>query len=132
MKPKSWMHTVVMSAVVLAAAAGGAWVHALADSPKRPSFRRVESITLDPSDCKLSWTVSRGEVQNGEFAPKGKREDYEISFHHAEMRHDGVTLQFSEEEAVRVHQVILAITRYTADSVDWFEQQEKPVQRAAR
>ena len=132
MKTNLWKHVAIV-ATLAAATLGAAWIRAFADSPKRPSLRRVESITIDPAECKLSWTVSRGEVRDGGYAPKnGALETYEISFHQAEMTHDGVTFKFSEEEAVRVHGVMLAISRYTAESVDWFDQQKKPVERAAR
>lgn len=132
MKPKSWKHLALVLILAAAGVGGGALIRVFAASPKQQSRRRVEAITIDPRDCKLRWTVSRGEVKDGEYVPKGKVETYEIALHQAEMTHDGVTYQFSEQEAAAVHDLILAIGRYTAESVDWFEQQQKPVERAAR
>ncbi len=92
----------------------------------QPPHKRVESMRIDPAACKLNWTVALGELREGRFTPSGKTEVYEISFHEAEMTHQGVTYKFSAEEATRVHQVMLAIHRYAAESVEWFEQQQKP------
>ena len=122
----------MLVALALSVVLGGELIRASAQAPKKPSFRRIESITIDPQQCKLRWTVSRGEARDGEYAPNGQTETYEIAFHRAEMTHDGVTHKFSAEEAVRVHQVLQAISQYAAESVDWFEQQQGPVERAAR
>lgn len=131
MRLQSWKRSMMIVALSATVVTGGALIRAFADAPKEPAFRRVESITIDPLHCKLRWTISRGEVHDGKYAPKGKIENYEIAFHQAEMMHNGTTHKFSLEEAVRVHQVMLEIGRYTAESVDWFEKQEAPVMRAS-
>ena len=132
MRPTPWKHLAIILILAAAAVIGGARIRASAEAAHPSPYRRIEAITLDPATCKLSWTVSRGEVKNGEYTAKGKPETYEITFHSAEMTHDGVTHKFSEEEAVSVHQVMVMISRYTAESVDWFEKQDKPLERAAR
>jgi len=94
--------------------------------------RRVESITWDPVGCKLRWTASRGDIEEGKYAPKDlAAEQYEIDFHRAEMTYRGETHKFSEEEAERVHQGINGLTVYAAESVQWFEQQKGHQQKAA-
>ncbi len=130
----SWKRTAAVLSLSVAVVAGGALIRVFADSPKDqpPPYRRVESMTIDPQHCKLRWTVTRGELKNGAYAAKGKPESYEIEFHKAEMTHEGVTQKFSPEEAVRVHEVMQAISHYAAESVEWFENQQSPVQRAAR
>ncbi len=133
MIPTSCKRAALVVSLLAAVIAGGALIHVFADSPKQQApFRRVESITIDPQQCVLRWTVTRGELQNGEYAAKGKPETYEIEFHKAEMTHDGATHKFSPQEAVRVHEVMQAISKYAAESVEWFETQQAPVQRAGR
>ena len=132
MRAKPWKHLAIILVLAGAAVIGGARIRASAESAHPSPYRRIETITLDPGTCKLSWTVTRGEVKNGEFVSKGSPETYEIAFHSAEMTHNGVTRKFSEEEAVSVHQVMVMISRYAAESVDWFEQQDKPLERASR
>src|SRR5713226_4162811 len=104
MKTKSWKHLALVLVLAVAGIGSGALIRVFAESPKQAPYRRVESITIDPRDCKLRWTVSRGEVKDGEYSPKGKADTYEISLHQAEMSHDGVTYKFSEREAVTVHE----------------------------
>ena len=123
MRSRLWKRAALLAVLAVCGAA---------DSPKPASLRRVEMITLDPADCKLRWTVSRGEMRDGKFVASGKSDAYEIAFHEAEMTHSGVTRKFSEEEAANVHKVMQAVSRYTAESVDWFEQQQGPEERAAR
>src|SRR5712692_1903158 len=134
MIPNLWKRAVLILSLSAAVVTGGALIRVFADSPKQqpPPYRRVESITIDPQHCTLRWTVTRGELQNGAYEAKGKTESYEIEFHKAEMTHEGVTRKFSPEEAVRVHEVMQAISHYAAESVEWFENQQGPVQRAAR
>src|SRR2546425_8659252 len=125
MKPKTWKHFVI-TLFILGLGIGAAAVvvrRVFAEERQHARFRRVENITLDPSDCSLRWVVNNGVIRDGKFVPKGPAENYQIDFHMAQMTHDGATRKFSEQEAVRVHQVVVAISHYAAESVEWFEQQ---------
>jgi hypothetical protein len=132
MRFKSWKRGLVIT-VLAAGIVSGVWMRASAGtSSKQHEMRRVEKIHLDPSQCILTWTVSRGEMRDGQYVPKGKGDTYQIAFHKAEMTHNGVTYKFSEQEAVSVHKVMLLVSRYAAESVDWFEQRQAPVEKAER
>jgi len=93
--------------------------------------RRVETIAIDPSDCKLRWTASRGEMRSGQFVQRGALEEYEIDFHAAEMKRGKIMHRFSEQEAANVHPVMQAVIRYAAESVEWFDQKNAAADRAA-
>jgi hypothetical protein len=111
---------------------GGALVTLFAQSAQKFNCRRVENITIVPETCTLHWTVSSGEEKDGQYTPAGKVENYEISLHKAQMTHDGVTVKFSPEEALAVHSVLMALNKYTVDSVTWFEDQVGPPQKAGQ
>jgi len=132
MRSKSWKRWATV--LILGAAGVFSGIRSGMSAEARPAgpVRRVETITLDPSDCKLRWVVSLGEMKDGKFEATGAKENYEIDFHNAEMKRGGVTHKFSDVEAVSVHKVIVAISRYTAESVAWFEDQKKDNLRAAR
>jgi hypothetical protein len=102
------------SAVILIAAGT-----ALAEKSEREA-RRLESITWNPIDHKLTWTVNTGAMNQGKFEG-GKKLTYEIKMDQALMTFDGEDRRFSKTEAVSVHRLMDLVAKYAAESTLWWE-----------
>lgn len=107
--------TLIAAAAVLALTAGTA----LAQKSERES-RRLESITWNPVDHKLTWTVSLGASNQGKFEG-AKKFTYEIKMDQAMMTVDGEDRRFSKTEAVSVHRLMDLVAKYAAESTLWWE-----------
>lgn len=82
--------------------------------------RRLESITWNPVDHKLTWTVNSGELHDGKFEG-GKKFTYEIKMDQALMSVEGEDRRFSRTEAVSVHRLMDLVAKYAAESTLWWE-----------
>lgn len=94
--------------------------------------RRLKSVTWNPVDHKLTWTVTDGKLKGGEFLA-GEDTTYEIDMDEATMTFNGEDRGFSKNEAVRVHALMDLITKYAAESTVWWEQgQGVPIPKGAK
>jgi hypothetical protein len=91
----------------------------LAQKPERDA-RRLESITWNPIDHKLTWTVSTGALNDGKFEG-AKKLTYEIRMDQALMSVEGEDRRFSKNEAVSVHRLMDLVAKYAAESTLWWE-----------
>jgi hypothetical protein len=82
--------------------------------------RRLESITWNPVEHKLTWTVSKGAVNGGKFEGTEKL-SYEIDMDAATMSASGEGRRFSENEAASVHSLMDLVAKYAAESTLWWE-----------
>jgi hypothetical protein len=83
--------------------------------------RRLESVTWNPAEHKLTWTVSTGKSStDGKFQPKDTFQ-YEIDMDAAVMSTSGEDRRFSKEEAVRVHALMDMVAKYAAESTIWWD-----------
>lgn len=84
--------------------------------------RRLESITWNPVDHKLTWVVSDG-AMNGQGKFEGtKKLTYEIDMDEATMNANGEDRRFAKAEAVSVHKLMDLVSKYAAESTVWWEQ----------
>lgn len=86
---------------------------ALATAQEKKSARRLEAVTWNPADHKLSWTVTNGK--------EGVKTTFEIDMDEATMSLNGEDRRFSRDEAVRVHALMNVVARYAAESTVWWE-----------
>jgi len=93
--------------------------------------RRLESITWNPIDHKLTWVVSDGSL-NGKGKFEGaKKFTYEIDMDQATMNTEGEDRRFSKQEAVSVHRLMDLVAKYAAESTVWWENgQGEPVDKS--
>ena len=92
---------------------------AFADSAK--TALRLEAVTWNPVDHKLTWTVAKGNVDsNGKFQSTEKA-SYEINMDAATMRVAGKDRRFDRAEAVSVHALMDLVAKYAAESTVWWE-----------
>jgi hypothetical protein len=82
--------------------------------------RRLESITWNPIDHKLTWTVSAGSLHDGKFEGS-KQFTYEIKMDQALMSVQGEDRRFSKTEAVSVHRLMDLVAKYAAESTLWWD-----------
>jgi hypothetical protein len=92
---------------------------ALAQKTEREA-RRLESITWNPLEHRLTWTVNAGSMSQGKFEG-GKKLTYEIKMDEAMMTFDGEDRRFSKTEAVSVHRLMDLVAKYAAESTLWWE-----------
>jgi hypothetical protein len=84
------------------------------------SARRLETITWNPVDHKLTWTVTKGTLDSGKFQSKEKT-TYEINMDSATMTLNGEGRRFSKREAVSVHALMDLVAKYAAESTMWWD-----------
>lgn len=107
-----------------------------------PRIHRMESITIDPQTCTITWVVTSGELQDDKYTPApGSEKTYKMDLHKAEMSIEGNVLKFSPEEAGGVHQNVREFIKYLASSTVWADERSKelkekqalqPKQRASK
>jgi hypothetical protein len=102
----------------------------IAEGQQDKTARRVESVTWNPVEHKLTWTISEGVMNGGgKFEPK-ENATYEIKMDTALMSVQGEARRFSKAEAVSVHRLMDVISRYAAESTVWWEAgQGEPVDK---
>lgn len=83
--------------------------------------RRVESITWNPVDHKLVWTVSKGTVNSMGKFQASDQSTYEIDMDAALMTLSGEDRRFSKSEAVSVHALMDVVAKYAAESTVWWD-----------
>ncbi len=87
-------------------------------SDKKP--RRLESVTWNSVDHKLTWTISSGEKSSGQYKATSS-ESYEIQMDQAIMSFKGENRRFSDEEAASVHALMDLIAKYAVESTVWWD-----------
>lgn len=87
---------------------------------REKTARRLESVTWNPSEHKLTWTVSKGVLESGKFVGKD-RTIYEIDMASAIMVLQGEERKFSKREAVSVHALMDLVAKYAAESTMWWD-----------
>jgi hypothetical protein len=103
---------------VVAWLAAGAVVNGAED--KTP--RRLESITWNPSDHKLTWVISSGTKDSaGKYKPV-KSQNYNIDMSAATMTLNGEGRRFSRDEAKSVQVLMDLVSKYAVESTVWWDQ----------
>lgn len=85
--------------------------------------KRLESVTWDLTNHKLTWVVQRGTERNGEFVPS-QSDRYEITPDDAVMSFANEKRGFTQEEAASLHKLLDTLSLYCAESVIWWNQGE--------
>lgn len=83
--------------------------------------KRLESVTWDLTNHKLTWVVQRGVERNGEFVPQ-RSDRYEITPDDAVMSFADEKRGFTQEEAASLHKLLDTLSLYCAESVVWWDQ----------
>jgi hypothetical protein len=91
----------------------------LALAQERPA-RRLDSVTWNPRTHTLTWSVSEGKLQDGNFV-EAKKHDYRINMDRATMSAQGEDRRFSKDEAVSVHALMDLVSKYAAESTLWWD-----------
>lgn len=95
---------------------------------QEPKSRRLESVTWNPSEHKLSWIVSLGTRDGSGRFTAVKKETYNINMAEATMMFNGDTRRFSQQEAKNVHMLMDLVAKYAIESTVWWDQgQGEPV-----
>jgi hypothetical protein len=89
-----------------------------ADAPKA---RRLEAITWNPVDHKLTWVISVGEKGEGQSFKATSTETYNIEMDKAVMAVKGEARGFSEDEAATVHKLMDIVSKYAVESTVWWD-----------
>lgn len=85
--------------------------------------KRLESVTWDLTNHKLTWVVQRGTENNGQFVVK-QSDRYEITPDDAVMAFANEKRGFTKEEAASLHRLLDTLSLYCAESVIWWNQGE--------
>ena len=83
--------------------------------------KRLETVTWNPRDHKLTWTVSDGTMDGEGGFKSNNTTTYEIKMDAATMWLKDEGRKFSKEEALRVHALMNLISKYAAESTVWWE-----------
>jgi len=84
--------------------------------------RRLESITWNPSDHKLTWVISSGAKDSaGKYKPV-KSQIYAIDMSAATMTLNGEGRRFSRDEAKNVQVLMDLVSKYAVESTVWWDQ----------
>ena len=103
---------------VVALLAAGAVVNGAEDRTPR----RLESITWNPSDHKLTWVISSGTKDSaGKYKPV-KSQTYNIDMSAATMTLNGEGRRFSRDEAKNVQVLMDLVSKYAVESTVWWDQ----------
>lgn len=101
----------------------------LAAEDGRPA-RRLETVTWNPGEHKLTWVVVDGSVADKGKFQGSKKTTYSIRMDEAMMSLEGEDRRFSKSEAVSVHRLMDMVSKYAAESTVWWEAGEgEPVQK---
>ncbi|HET8547233.1 MAG TPA: hypothetical protein VFL57_04480 [Bryobacteraceae bacterium] len=83
----------------------------------------LESITWNPTQHRLTWTVAKGTLDgDGKFQPSNPGVTYEIDMDAAVMTLNGEGRRFSRAEAIRMRPLMDILARYAAESTVWWDQ----------
>lgn len=95
---------------------------------QEPKARRLESVTWNPAEHKLTWVVSHGTRDAAGKFTSSKQETYNINMAEATMMFNGDTRRFSPQEAKNVHMLMDLVAKYAIESTVWWDQgQGEPV-----
>ena len=83
--------------------------------------RRLETVTWNPVEHKLTWVVASGDNEaDGKFKSKGSK-SYSIDLDKATMSFNGENRGFSKNEAANVHALMDLIAKYAVESTVWWD-----------
>lgn len=85
--------------------------------------KRLQSVTWDLTNHKLTWIVQRGTERNGQFVAT-RSDRYEITPDEAVMSFANEKRGFTQEEAASLHRLLDTLSLYCAESVIWWDQGE--------
>ncbi|HYO81735.1 MAG TPA: hypothetical protein VES20_10055 [Bryobacteraceae bacterium] len=83
--------------------------------------RRLESVTWNPVDHKLTWVVIDGSLADKGKFEGSRRITFSIDMDEATMSTDGEDRRFSKMEATSVHRLMDMVAKYAAESTLWWE-----------
>lgn len=89
---------------------------------QEPKSRRLESVTWNPAEHKLTWVVSVGTRDGAGKFTSIKKETYNINMAEATMMFNGDTRRFSQQEAKNVHMLMDLVSKYAIESTVWWDQ----------
>jgi hypothetical protein len=102
-----------------------------ADQREKP-VRRLEAITWNPVEHKLTWTVSQGSMKGKGNFVESEKFSYEIDMDAATMSTSGEGRRFSKSEAASVHALMDLVAKYAAESTVWWDAGEgEPIPKDA-
>jgi hypothetical protein len=84
-------------------------------------MRRLESVTWNPIEHKLTWTVSQGSMKGKGNFVESEKFNYEIDMDAATMSTSGEDRRFSKSEAASVHALMDLVAKYAAESTVWWD-----------
>jgi hypothetical protein len=93
------------------------------DVEKDRGPRRLESVTWNSVEHKLTWVVSVGDKKDGTYKATENR-SYRIDLDKAVMTFDGEDRRFSSDEAASVHKLMDLLAKYAVESTIWWESGE--------
>jgi hypothetical protein len=103
---------------------------AVATAQENKATRRLETVTWNPVEHRLTWIVVEGTVAPGGKFEGAKKTTYSIRMDEALMSLEGEDRRFSKAEAVSVHRLMDMVAKYAAESTVWWESGEgEPVQK---
>ncbi len=85
--------------------------------------KRLESVTWDLKNHKLTWVVQSGAERNGQFVASSS-DRYEIVPDEATMAVANEKRGFTREEAASLHKLLDTLSLYCAESVIWWDHGE--------
>src|SRR5437868_3956963 len=92
--------------------------------------RRVESVTWNAIDHKLTWLISQGSVNGSGKFQANDVATYVIDMDEATMTFKGEGRRFSRSEAVSVRSLMDLVAKYAAESTLWWDAGEgEPIDR---
>jgi hypothetical protein len=81
--------------------------------------RRLESVTWNSVEHKLTWVVSTGKP--GDTQKPAETKTYKIDMDAAIMTFNEENRRFSSEEAASVHALMDLLSKYAVESTVWWE-----------
>lgn len=83
--------------------------------------RRLESVSWNSVDHKLTWVISSGEKKSGQPYEIKATETYDIDLDSAVMIFHKERRKFSTKEAESVHVLMDLISKYAVESTIWWD-----------
>ncbi|MEB2361577.1 MAG: hypothetical protein OZ929_09570 [Bryobacterales bacterium] len=94
---------------------------ARAQDEKKTEARRLESVTWNSMEHKLTWVIATGEKRGKQPFKSISHQTYTIQMDKAVMTFEGQQRKFSPQEAVTVHRILDLISKYAVDSTVWWD-----------
>ena len=113
----------LLSTLLLAAAGSVLPADAQTEHPQQEGrkARRLETVTWNPIEHKLTWTVIDGALADKGKFEGSKKTTFSIDMDEATMSLEGEGRRFSKMEATSVHRLMDMVAKYAAESTLWWE-----------